>query len=156
MIHSKALNIAEFWTRRPSVHSSTMDVVLIVGPQYNVPTSCSHIMKTVNVRQLKNNPSEALRMARKAPVVVMNRDRPEAMLFHLDDEGLLGEPGVRLAIATDLYRSEVVSPGRAAKIAGMPLEAFMVEMGRAGIPVIRGGAKTLREDLKSLKAWRAR
>ena len=113
-------------------------------------------MKTVNVRQLKNNPSDALRMARKQPVVVMNRDQPEALLFHLDDEGLLGEPGVRLALATALYKSESVSLGRAAKIAGMPLEAFMVEMGRAGIPVIRGSAKTVREDLKNVKAWRAR
>jgi hypothetical protein len=38
----------------------------------------------------------------------------------------------------------------------MPLEAFMVEMGRAGIPVVRGNGKTLREDLKNAKAWRAR
>ncbi len=113
-------------------------------------------MKSVNVRQLKNNPSEALRMARKAPVVVMNRDQPEAVLFHLSEDGLLGEPGVRLALATSLYREESVSLGRGAKIAGMPLEAFMVEMGRAGIPVIRGNAKTLREDLKNLKVWRAR
>ena len=113
-------------------------------------------MKSVNVRQLKNNPSEALRMARKAPVVVMNRDRPEALLFHLDDEGLLGEPGVRLGLATALYRNESISLGRGAKIAGIPLEAFMVEMGRAGIPVIRGNAKTLREDIRNLKAWRAR
>lgn len=113
-------------------------------------------MKTVNVRQLKNNPSEALRMARKQPVVVMNRDQPEAVLFHLNDEGLLGEPGVRLALATALYKSESVSLGRAAKIAGIPLEAFMVQMGRAGIPVIRGNARTLREDLKSIKARRAR
>jgi predicted HTH domain antitoxin len=113
-------------------------------------------MKAVNVRQLKNNPSDALRMARKAPVVVMNRDRPEAVLFHLDDEGLLGEPGVRLALATALYKGESISIGRAARLASMPLEAFMDEMGRAGIPVIRGGARTLREDLKKLKAWRAR
>jgi predicted HTH domain antitoxin len=113
-------------------------------------------MKTVNVRQLKNNPSDALRMARKQPVVVMNRDQPEAVLFHLDDEGLLGEPGVRLALATALYKSESVSLGRAARIAGIALEAFMVEMGRAGIPLIRGNARTLREDLKSVRAWRAR
>jgi len=113
-------------------------------------------MKTVNVRQLKNNPSDALRMARKAPVVVMNRDQPEAMLFHLDDEGLLGEPGVRLALATALYKSESVSLGTAAKVAAIPLESFMVEMGRAGIPVIRGNARTVREDLANLKAWRAR
>ena len=113
-------------------------------------------MKSVNIRQLKNNPSVALRMARKAPVVVMNRDRPDALLFHLDDEGLLGEPGVRLALATVLYKNDGISVGRGAKIAGIPIEAFMVEMGRAGIPVIRGNAKTLREDLKNLKAWRAR
>ena len=113
-------------------------------------------MKSVNIRQLKNNPSAVLRMARKDLVVVMNRDQPEALLFHLDDEGLLGEPGVRLALATALYKSESLSIGRAAKVAGMPLEAFMVEMGRAGIPVIRGNARTLREDLKNIRAWRAR
>ena len=113
-------------------------------------------MKAVNVRQLKNNPSEALRMARKQPVVVMNRDQSDAVLFHLDDEGLLGEPGVRLALATALYKSESLSIGRAARVAGMPLEAFMAQMGRAGVPVIRGSARTLREDLKNLKAWRAR
>ena len=113
-------------------------------------------MKAVNVRQLKNNPSEALRMAREHPVVVMNRDHPEALLFHLDDEGLLGEPGVRLALATALFKSESISIGRAAKVAGMPLEAFIVELGRAGVPVIRGNARTLREDLKNIKAWRAR
>ena len=113
-------------------------------------------MKSVNVRQLKNNPSEALRMARKAPVVVMYRDKPEALLFHLDDGGLLGEPGVRLALATTLYKSESVSLGRAAKIAAMTLTDFIQVIGRQGIPVVRGNAKTLREELKNIKAWRAR
>ncbi|MCC6777449.1 MAG: UPF0175 family protein [Hyphomicrobiales bacterium] len=113
-------------------------------------------MKSVNVRQLKNNPSDALRMARKAPVVVMNRDRPEALLFHLDDEGLLGEPGVRLALATALYRSESASLARGARIAGMPLADFMLHVSHEGIPVIRGDAKSLREDLAHVEAWRAK
>ncbi len=113
-------------------------------------------MQTVNIRQFKSNPSEVLRMARKAPVVIVNRDRPEAVLFHLDKEGLLSEPGVRLAIATGLYKSGSVSIGCGAKIAGMALEEFMQAMGMRGIPVIRGDAKTLREELKNLKAWRAR
>ena len=98
------------------------------GGQYNAPISRHHIVKTVNVRQLMNNPSD----------------------------GLLGEPGVRLAIATDLYKNGSISVGRGSKIAGMALAEFMQEMGRAGIPVIRGDAKTLREELKNLKAWRAR
>ena len=113
-------------------------------------------MKSVNVRQLKNNPSEALRMARKAPVLVMNRDQPEAVLFHLSEDGLLGEPGMRLAIAADLYKSGSISLGRAAKIAGMVLADYIQQMGHAGVPVIRGNAKTLREELKNVKAWRAR
>ena len=112
-------------------------------------------MKTVNVRQLKNNPSEALRMARKAPVVVMKRDQPEALLFHLEDEGLLGEPSVRLALATALYRSESVTLGRGARIAGIPLVDFMLHVTHEGIPVTRGNAKTLREDLKNLEERRA-
>jgi predicted HTH domain antitoxin len=130
-----------------------MPVVLTGESQYNVPTSCSHIMKTVNVRQLKNNPSDALRMARKAPVVVMNRDQPEAVIVHLSEEGLLGEPGVRLAIATDLYRSESVSLGRGAKIAGIALAEFMQHVSLHGIPVIRSNVKTVREDVKKLAAW---
>ena len=117
-------------------------------------TSCKNIVQSVNVRQLRNNPSDALRMARKAPVVVMNRDRPEAVIMHLSEDGLLGEPGVRLAIATDLYRSESVTLGRGARIAGTPLEDFMRHVSREGIPVIRGNAKTLREDLKNVEAWR--
>lgn len=82
-----------------------------------------------------------------------NRDQPEAVLVHLSDDSLLGEPGVRLAIATDLYRSGSISLGRAAKVAGMALAEFMQEMGRAGIPIIRGNAKTLRQDIGNLEAW---
>ena len=110
-------------------------------------------MKSVNVCQFKNNPSEVLRMARKAPVVVLDRDQPEAVLFHLRDDGLLSEPGVRLAIATDLYRGESISLGRGAKIAGVPLADFMRHVSREGMPIIRGTIKTLREDVKSLESW---
>ncbi len=113
-------------------------------------------MKSVNVRQLKNNPSDALRMAREAPVLVMNRHQPEAVLFHLDDEGLLGEPGGRLARATSLYKSDSVSLGRAAKIAELALEEFMRHVSRQGIPIVKGGASTVREDVKNLAAWRKR
>ena len=61
-------------------------------------------MKSVNVRELKNNPSDALRQAREGVVVVMNRDKPDALLVHLDDHALLGMAGVRLALATALFQ----------------------------------------------------
>ena len=114
------------------------------------------MVQTVNIRQFKNNPSGALRMARKAPVVVMSRDQPKAVLIHLDNKGLLREPEVRLALATALYRSECVSLGRGAKIADIPLVDFMQYVSRRKIPVIRGDAKTIREDMKNIEKWRKR
>lgn len=81
-------------------------------------------MKTFNVRQLKNNPSETLHEARKHPVVVMKRDHPEALLVHFDDEALLTEPGVRRAFAAALYREESLSLGQAAGLAGLSVAEF--------------------------------
>ena len=111
-------------------------------------------MKAVNVRQLKNNPSEALREARKHPVVVMNRDQPEALLVHLDDEALLSQPGVRRALATALYRDESFSLGQAARFAALPIAEFMQHVSRLGIPVVRGTAASVREDAQKVLAWR--
>lgn len=41
-------------------------------------------MEVVNVSGLKNNPSEALRLARKDVVVVMNRDTPDALMVGIE------------------------------------------------------------------------
>jgi predicted HTH domain antitoxin len=111
-------------------------------------------MKAVNVRQLKNNPSEALREARKHPVVVLRRDQPEALLVHLDDEELLTEPGVRGALATALYRDESLSLGHAARLAGLAVAEFMQHASRLGIPVVRERAAGVREDAQAIAEWR--
>jgi len=111
-------------------------------------------MKAVNVRQLKNNPSEALRQARKNPVVVLNRDQPEALLVHLDDTTLLAEPGVRRALATALYREESLSLGQAARFAGISIAEFMQHVSRLGIPVVKGAASDLAEDAGAIAEWR--
>ena len=50
-------------------------------------------MHAVQVGELKNNPSEALRHAEEGVVVVMNRDHPSALLLHFDEE-ILRKPGL--------------------------------------------------------------
>jgi predicted HTH domain antitoxin len=107
-------------------------------------------MTAVSVRELKNNPSAALRDARRAPVVVLKRNHPEAVLVHLSDDSLLGEPGVRLAIATALYRSESLSLGRAAEISGISIAEFMQHVSQLGIPVIRGDSDSLARDMGTI------
>ena len=82
-------------------------------------------MKAFSVRELKNNPSVALRAAREHPVIVLNRHQPEAVLIHLDDESLLSEPGVRCALATALYRDRSLSLGQAARFSGFGTAAFI-------------------------------
>ena len=82
-------------------------------------------MKAFSVRDLKNNPSAALREAREHPVMVLNRRRPEALLVHLDDDSLLAEPGIRRALATALYRDRSLSLGQAARFSGLSIAEFI-------------------------------
>jgi predicted HTH domain antitoxin len=111
------------------------------------------MMKAYNVRQLKNNPSQALRDARQDPVVVLNRDRPEALIVHLDDESLLQDAGVRRALATALYRDGGLSLGKAARVADVPVAEFMLHVSRLGIPVIRGSATEADADADVIESW---
>lgn len=112
-------------------------------------------MHAVKVHELKNNPSGALRQAKKAPVIVMKGDQPEAVIFHLDNDALLGQPGMRLALATALFREGDLSLGRAARLAEMPLVDFMKCLSSRGIPVLRGTAREVKKDLEALDKWRA-
>jgi Uncharacterized small protein len=110
-------------------------------------------MKSVNVRELKNNPSDALRLAREDMVVVMNRDTPDAVLVHLDDETLLNMSGVRLALATALFRDGDLSLGRAAKVAHLALVDFIQHLSRLGIPVVKGTAEDVTKDEEAIDSW---
>ena len=111
-------------------------------------------MYAVKVHELKNNPSEALRRARKGPVIVMKGDEPEAIIFHLDSNALLSQAGMRLALATALFKDGHLSLGHAARLADMPLAEFIPYLGSRGIPAITGTAEDARKDLAALRKWR--
>ena len=111
-------------------------------------------MKAVSVRELKNNPSAALRAAHKDPVVVLKRHEPEAVLVHLSDDSLLSEPGLRQAIATSLFRDGSLSLGLAAKLSGLGVAEFIDHVSRLGVPVVAGTADTVRQDIETIEAWR--
>ena len=77
--------------------------------------------------------------------MVLNRHQPEALLVHLDKDSLLSEPGIRLALATALYREHSLSLGQAARFLGVSPAEFIRHVSRFGIPVIRGTAATVQE-----------
>jgi predicted HTH domain antitoxin len=111
-------------------------------------------MHAFKINELKNNPSEALRKAKTAPVIIMKRDHPEAVIFHLDNDSLLSEPGMRLALATALFKDGHLPLGRATRVAEMPLGEFIRHLSREGIPAISGKAREVRGDLEALRKWR--
>jgi len=110
-------------------------------------------MHAVSVSGLKNNPADALRQAKTAPVVVLNRDNPDALLIGLEQDGMLQAPGVRAALATALFRDGDLSLVRAAHVAAMDVSAFISHLSRLGIPAIRLTAAETTTDLDTLEQW---
>ena len=95
-----------------------------------------------------------MRAAREDPVVVLNRNEPEAVLIHLRNDALLTEPGIRQAIATGLFRERSLSLGLAAKYAGLGVARFIEHVSRLGIPVVAGTTEEVRDDAETVEAWR--
>ncbi len=108
-------------------------------------------MRQFGIRELKDNPTRAVRAAWEGPVLITSRDDPEAILLSLRDLGE-HEPDVRVGLATALYEQEALSLGRASRLAGIPIERFMEHLGSRGIPVFRGMRADLDGDLTTVRA----
>ena len=79
-------------------------------------------MRSVCVRELKNNRATAIKLAREGEFVVMtNRGTPNALLVRIENLGMPDVGQLRLAIAASLFRDGVVRSGAAARMAGKGL-----------------------------------
>lgn len=110
-------------------------------------------MKTVNVSNLKNNPTSALRLAHEDLVLVVNRHKPDAVIVGLESEQIIGLPGVRKALATALFKEGELSLTYSAKLANIPLADFIAHVSRLGIAVINQTAEEVKQDMDTLEQW---
>ncbi len=110
-------------------------------------------MHAVNVSTLKNNPTQALQWAEKAPVWVMNRDRPQAVIIGVDSAGGMDAPEVKIAMAAALFRDGGLSLVRGSKLAGCTLGAFISYLSLHGIPAIKMTDEEVQHDFDTLDAW---
>ncbi|MEQ1549188.1 MAG: UPF0175 family protein [Chakrabartia sp.] len=110
-------------------------------------------MKTVNVSGLKNNPSEALRMAHDDLVLVMNRNEPDALMIGLKSSKIIDLPGVRKALATALFKDGDLSLARSASLSNLSLADFIAHVSRLGIPVVNQTAEEVQQDIDTLEQW---
>jgi predicted HTH domain antitoxin len=90
---------------------------------------------------------------RKDVVLFMNRDKPDVLPMHLDNDGSL--PGVQAAIATALFRDGKLSLGRAARLAEMNLAVFIQYLSLLNIPAVGGSGEEVQRDMETLDAWHA-
>ena len=109
-------------------------------------------MHTTNVRELKKNPSLALRQAREGPVLILKGNEPDAVLMHLDKSLTETEAGMRPALAASLYSDGSVSLGKAAKISGLSLSEFIQHLGTLGIEIVRQD-ETTNTETDDVSPW---
>lgn len=111
-------------------------------------------MQAFNIRQLKNNPSEALRAAHdNNMVVVMNRDTPTALLVDLEKLGLPNLAAVKEALAISLFRDGVISAGAAARMAEKSLPAMLTLLSNLGIPLTPVSKEEATSDMATAREW---
>jgi len=112
------------------------------------------LIHATNVRNLKKNPSLALRQAEESPVLVLKGDEPNALIVHLDKALTDVEPSVRPALAVSLFKDGTLSLGAAVRLSGMPVQDFLAHLAELGIDVVRPDETTpLEKD--DLGAWLA-
>ena len=108
-------------------------------------------MKAYNIGDLKNNPSSAIKEAKLGPVLILNREHPEALIFSLDliDKDI----EINKTFAVILYKNKSVSLGKAAKIAKLSYSDFITLLSSHGVSVVQYGIEEVKNDFETGKKW---
>ena len=110
-------------------------------------------MKTIGVRALRENPGVLSQYADKGEfVLVTNRNKPISLSVPFSDE--LIESGVHINVAVVLYEEDVLTLTKAAKLARLPVEAFMKKLVSLGVVSVDQSVEELDSDLNNLRGCR--
>lgn len=118
--------------------------------------------KTISVARLSHGgASRAIRDAQQEPVLVSKENRPAAWIVSAEKLAQVaaarsGEQDVYQRtlelLAVELYRSETLTLGQAAKLAGLPLGGFIDLCGRLRVPILWESERGLAAEVESLEA----
>ena len=111
----------------------------------------SLLMETFSIRDLRERSGELVRQAEAGHLsIVAKHGRPLFVAVPMD-EHLLKE-GVAVAMAVRLFADKAVSLAKAAKLADLPIEAFITHLGAMGVPAVDYPAEEVDEELAALEA----
>ncbi len=109
-------------------------------------------MFATNVRNLKKNPSLALREAERSPVLILKGNQPNALLMHLDSSLTESEQSLRPALASLLFKEGSLSLGAAAALSKLALNDFIRHLDHLGIDIVSRD-ETYSDETKDISAW---
>lgn len=107
-------------------------------------------MEAFTIRDLRERTGELVRDAEAGKLSLVTKHGQPVFLAVPFDETLLRE-GVRVALAVKLFDDEVISLGKAARLAGMALSEFIDHLGALKIPVIRYDEGELERELAAFE-----
>lgn len=107
-------------------------------------------MDTFTIRGLRERTGKLIRDAEQGKLSLVTKHGQPVFVAVPFDETLLKE-GVRVALAVKLFDDEVVSLGKAAKLAGMPQTEFIDHLGALKIPIVRYGKEELERELAAFE-----
>lgn len=103
-------------------------------------------METFTIRDLRERTGELVRGAKAGQLSLVTKHGVEVFVAMPFDEELL-RSGVRVALAVKLFDDEVISLGKATKLAGVPYIEFVNHLGALKIPITRYAEDELEKEL---------
>lgn len=105
-------------------------------------------MHTFTVRDLREHTGELIHDAEKGKLSLITKHGRPVFLAVPFTQDLLNL-GLRTALGIKLYKDEAFSLEKAAKVAGMPMEAFIEKLGELKISAVDYSVDELNKELKN-------
>ncbi len=112
------------------------------------------VVHATNVRNLKKNPSLALRQAKESPVLILKGNEPNAVIVHLEKTVIDAEQSVRPSLAASLFKDGTLSLGAARRLSDLTLQGFLLFLAELGIDVVKPD-ETTGHEVENLDRWLA-
>ena len=102
-------------------------------------------MGAISIEQLIRSPAKLIEEAESGELVVVTKDgRPLFLAVPFDER--LAKEEIHVALAVWLYERDIISLGRAAKVAGLSLGEFIDRLAALKIPVVRYSPQELARE----------
>ena len=103
-------------------------------------------METFTIRDLRERTGQLIHNAEQGHLSIVSKHGHPVFVAVPFDERMQRE-GINIALAVKMVSEGVLSRAKAAKLAGEPLEMFMLHLGQASIPVINYLPEELDKEL---------